>query len=294
MAAIVVNPAARKASEKKIALARALLYNAGYETKLYNTERKGHGIELAAIALREGASLVIAAGGDGTYNECMNTLAGTEVPMGILPMGTTNVLAKELGIPENLKGAIVKILNSSPRQVYPGRLRFGPEDNPDKSATRRFFLMAGVGFDADAVYNVNKKMKVYSGKAAYLWSGVKRLINWRPEPIPVIVDGKEFRASSLIVCKGAKYGGHLKAAPHACVTDPWLYALLMTGFGRGHVLKYTGGLLTGTHMKFKDVHYLKCNSIRVEGQSHVQADGDYIGKAPLTIDVSPETVKVFF
>jgi len=278
-----------------VALASDLLARAGYEVKVYITERKGHGIELAGEALREGASLIIAGGGDGTYNECMNALAGTQIPMGILPMGTTNVLAKELGIPENVQGAVKRLLDSKPREVYPGRLRF--ESGPafqDEISERRFFLMAGVGFDADAVYRVNKKLKLYSGKTAYIWSGIKHLMDWQPDPIAVNVDGRDFSASSLIVCKGARYGGHIKAAPHAKITEPWLHALIMHGRKKIHPVKYAAGMLTGTLVKFRDVDYVKCKSVRVGGIRHVQADGDYIGKSPVTIDISPETVKLLF
>jgi len=271
-----------------VALARSLLDEAGYEVRTYITERKGHGIELGRAALREGASLLIAGGGDGTYNECMNALAGTEVPMGILPMGTTNVLAKELGIPENVKGAIKRLLGSKPREVYPGRLLF------EGGEMRRFFLMAGIGFDADAVYRVNKKLKLYSGKSAYIWSGIKHLIDWHPEPIAVNVDGRDFEASSVIVCKGAKYGGHIKAAPQAKITEPSFYALLMHGFKKIHPIKYAAGMLTGTHIKFRDVDCIKCRRVRVGSVRHVQADGDYIGKSPVDIDISPETVKLLF
>ncbi len=230
----------------------------------------------------------MAAGGDGTFNEVANALAGTGVPMGLLPMGTTNVLAKELRYPEDVRGAVKRILSGNVHDAHLGRLNF-----PD-GTERRYFLMAGVGFDAWAVYNVDKKLKKYSGKAAYILSGLKNLLRWNPEPLKIRLDGEEYRAASAIICKGASYGGYMKAAPHASIMDPTLYAVLMRKKGRLSVLKYTAGILIGIHTRFRDVVYRECNKVEIASPAHVQADGDYIGKSPVVIDISPEMLRLIF
>lgn len=240
------------------------------------------------MALKDGATLLVASGGDGTFNEVMNAVAGTGVPMCLLPMGTTNVLAKELGIPENVPGAVQRILNGRAHELFTGRLTFG------SGQVRKFFLMAGIGFDADAVYRVNKKMKKYSGKAAYISSGLRNLLKWKPEPVTVLVDGRQYSASSLIVCNGAKYGGEIKAAPEAGLHEPFLYALVMTGFKRRDVMRYALGIILGRQMKTKGLVYLKCNLVEVLADRHLQADGDYIGHTPVIIDIAPETVKLIY
>ncbi|MDA8169448.1 MAG: diacylglycerol kinase family protein, partial [Nitrospiraceae bacterium] len=172
---IIANPAARKASRQKTALATALLEKAGHRVDVLETEARGHATLLAKEAALGGASVVIAAGGDGTFNEVMNGLAGGEVPMAILPTGTTNVLAKELGIPEDVNGAVDCILSCRPKEIFLAKLAF-----PD-GVERKFFLMAGVGFDAEAVYMVNRRLKKYSGKGGYFASGLKVLAGWKPE-----------------------------------------------------------------------------------------------------------------
>ncbi len=269
---------------------------AGWQVDILWTEARGHATELARKTALEGASLVVAAGGDGTFNEVMNGLTagggaagGVErrpVPMALLPLGTTNVLAKELKVPEDAEGAVRRILEGRAKRIYLGNISF-----PD-GRQRRFFLMAGIGFDAEAVYNVNRRLKKLYGKTGYLTSGLKLLKDWRPEPKLALIDGKQYFFSSLIVCKGARYGGYPKAAPDANVEKDLLYAVVMSGRGRLDVLKYAFGIITGRHTSFKDVTYLKCRSVQVRDRARIQADGDYVGETPASIGIASENLNI--
>ena len=204
--------------------------------------------------------------------------------MAILPLGTTNVLAKELKIPEDVNRAVARIINGRARRLYVGNLTFPYGDS------KKFFLMAGVGFDAEAVYNVNRKLKSMGGKAGYLAGGLRVLLDWAPGPKRALIDRRPFEFSSLIVCKGARYGGYPKAAPDASLENPGLYAVVMRGGKRRDVLRYTFGILTGRHTAFSDVAYLKCGRVEVLDAAHIQADGDYIGKTPVAIETARETL----
>ncbi len=252
--------------------------------EILRTEAPGHGSALARGAALAGAGLVVAAGGDGTFNEVMNGLAGGDVPMAIIPAGTTNVLAKEMKIPEDVKGAVGRIIAGRPRRLYVGGMAF------PNGVTRKFFLMAGVGFDAEAVYNVSRKLKSFTGKAGYLAGGLRVLLDWDPAPKKAFIDGRPFEFSSLIVCKGARYGGYPRAAPDASLENPDLYAVVMRGRKRQDVLRYAFGIVTGRHTAFRDVAYLRCGRVDVRDVAHIQADGDYIGKSPVTIETSRETL----
>ena len=287
IAALIANPAARKTSLKKIEEATRIIEKRGLTVKTYLTEKKGDGIPLAKKAIEEGASLVIAAGGDGTFNEVMNGLLGANIPMALLPMGTTNVLAKELNIPEDTEGSIKTVLSGKEHIISTGRLAF-------EGVERDFFLMAGIGFDAEAVYSVDKRLKRYSGKGGYIWSALKNLVNWNPSPLHVTVDGRSFTCYSLIICNGAKYGGHMKAAPNARLDEPVLYAVLMHGRRRLDVIRYAIGILTGTHLRLKDVTYLRCSDITIEGNAHIQADGDYMGVTPARITLSRDSLRLIY
>ncbi len=214
----------------------------------------------------------------------MNGLAGGDVPMAIIPVGTTNVLAKELKIPEDVEGAVQRIIAGRPRRLYVADMVF-----PD-GRSRKFFLMAGIGFDAEAVYNVSRKLKRLSGKAGYLAGGLKVLRHWHPVPKRAVIDGQKFEFSSLIVCKGARYGGYPKAAPDASPENPDLYAVLMRGGKRIDVLRYALGIITGRHTAFRDVAYLKCGRVDIPDTARIQADGDYIGESPVSIETSREKI----
>ena len=252
------------------------------------TQAAGHATNLAKKAALEGASLVVAAGGDGTFNEVMNGLAGGAVPMALLPLGTTNVLAKELKVPEDPRGAVRKILEGRAREIYLGNMSFLD------GCQRKFFLMAGMGFDAEAVYRVNRKLKKLYGKAGYLTSGLKLLKVWAPQTKHSLIDGRQYPFSSLVVCKGARYGGYPKMAPDAGMEDGSFYAVVMSGSKRLDVLRYAFGVITGRHLAYKDVAYVRCLRVQVQDTARIQADGDYIGESPVLIEIAREKLKMIY
>ncbi|MEW6215697.1 MAG: acylglycerol kinase family protein, partial [Nitrospirota bacterium] len=112
---LISNPTAKRASNRKIELATRFLRSKGYEVEIFFTKWMRHAESLARDVIKKSPSLIIAAGGDGTFNEVINGIAGSEIPMAILPFGTTNVLAKELGIPENVGGAIEVAVSGIPK-----------------------------------------------------------------------------------------------------------------------------------------------------------------------------------
>lgn len=288
---LIVNPAAKKASERKIQQAAMLLRSAGHEVEVYFTEKGGDAEGFAREASLSGADLIVAAGGDGTINEVINGLAYTGTKMAILPMGTTNVLAKELGIPENIEGAVKRILNGSAHTVSFGKITF---THHASRITRYFCLMAGIGFDADAVYGISERLKRYSGKWAYIASGLRMLSMYSPERLTFGVNGIAYAGYSAIIGKASRYGGDFKATPDASITEPELYACIMHGKRRVDVLRYVYGIVTGRHLRFKDITYLKTSSVQVDGTAHAQVDGDYLGTTPATISVARDALKVVY
>lgn len=288
---LIFNPAANRASERKLRHAIRLLRDSFKNLEVYPTEKKGDAEIKAKKASADGVSLIIAAGGDGTFNEVANGLVYSDTQMAILPMGTTNVLAKELDIPENVAGAVNRILKGKVHKVSLGKINL---THNSSLVTRYFFLMAGLGFDGAAIYNVNAQFKKYSGKTAYIIGGLKTLINYSPELLTLNINGKSYKGYAAIIGKASKYGGHLKATPDANLLDPALYACLMHGKKRLDVLKYAAGIITGTHLKFKDLTYLKADTIEIKGKSPIQIDGDYIGNTPAIITVASEALNLIY
>jgi len=288
---LISNPVAKKATREKIERATHFLRSRGYEIESLLTKQKGDAENFAREALRKSPSLIIAAGGDGTFNEVVNGMAGSEIPLAIVPLGTTNVLAKEVGIPENVEDALGIAISRTPRSISLGKIAFTRHSS---LVTRYFLLMAGVGFDGEAVHGINETIKKLSGKGAYYYSGFRTLVKFHPSRLTLTIDGKSYSGYSGIIGNAAKYGGNFRITPDARLTDPVFYVCLFEGRGRLDILRYVFGVTTGKHLSFRDVKYLKAERVEIDGDAHIQTDGDYLGKTPAKMEVERDALKLIF
>jgi diacylglycerol kinase (ATP) len=287
---LISNPIAYKASSNKVAKASYYLQSKGYTVEVLFTEKKGDAEVLARKAIEKSPALIIAAGGDGTFNEVINGLAGSEIPMAILPLGTTNVLAKELGIPETVESSMDIAIKGTTRVVSLGKITL-QQGSPK---VRYFCTMLGIGFDAKTVFEINKTFKNISGKGAHIYSGMKVLSHFHPAELTFTIGEKSYKGYSAVIGNGAKYGGHFKITPDARLTDPNLYVCIFKGRKRLDIFRYVMGVLTKSHLRFKDIEYLMAQKIQVDGSAHVQVDGDYLGMTPAVIETAPDTVRLIY
>ena len=288
---IICNPVAHSLSADKVRRASDYIRRQGYDVELLFTERAGHGRELARSVLDKKPFRIIAAGGDGTINEVLNGMVCSSVPLAILPLGTTNVLAKELNIPTDINNAMRTALSGTVRNISLGRIEL--PDEPSKH--QRFFcLMAGIGFDAHAVYTVKPGIKKISGEGAYILSGISNLFRYHPSKLFFTVDGEEHSGHAAIIGKASRYGGNFKVTPDAVLEDPSLYICIFKGGNRSHVLRYAWGIVRGNHLLYKDVIYAKALHISVLGKAHIQIDGDYLGTTPADITVEKDALMVAY
>lgn len=288
---IISNPAARRSSLKKIRLASSFLIEKGFDAEVIFTEESGHATILAKEAVSKNPHLIIAAGGDGTINEVINGIAFSDTPLAILPQGTTNVLAKELGIPENVRGALEIAISRTPKMISLGKIEFTRHSS---LFTRYFCLMTGVGFDGKAVYDMHKPIKKISGETAYILSGIKNLISYYPNELFFTIDGREYSGYAAIIGKSSRYGGNFRATPDARLSEPSLYTCIFRGKKRTDLLRYVFGIIRGTHLKEKDIIYLKSSNIEILGSAHIQIDGDYLGVTPAKISVEKDALRLVY
>jgi len=288
---LIGNPAAKKASEKKIDRARAFLASKGYEVERVFTKQRGDAETIAGGAVKRSPLLVIGAGGDGTINEVMNGLVGSDIPVAILPLGTTNVLAKELDIPENVEKAMEIAVSRRPRVISLGKITF---THRAPVLSRHFCLMAGVGYDGETVLRISERLKKISGKGAYLYSGVTTLLKFNPSELALCVNGKIYSGYSVIIGNAAKYAGNFSVTPDSRLTDPALYVCLFKGKRRLDFLRYVFGVVTRTHLRYEDVEYLKAEEVEISGSSHVQVDGDYAGTTPAKVEIVRDALRLVF
>ncbi|MCX8030283.1 MAG: diacylglycerol kinase family lipid kinase [Thermodesulfovibrionales bacterium] len=303
---IIGNPIAGGGASGKIFRASQIFQKKGYKVQVFLTKRKGDAEEIAKELSDSISTLVIAAGGDGTYNEVANGLANSEVPMAILPVGTTSVLAKEIKMPYKLSDAVDYILRGDARLVNLGLIK----DLKGLKKSRYFLLMVGIGFDAEAVFGVNPTIKKYFGKLGYILSGLKAFINYSPQTTEIIFHGIEgskigldqklcsyevgsFRGVNVIVGKASCYGGDFKITPDAKMTDPNFYVFISHSKGRSNLIKIFLGVLIKRHLSYSDITYAKATKVTVlDDDCKVQIDGDYFGTTPIDIEVVPNCLRL--
>jgi len=277
---LVVNPAAGNNTSRSLDRIISLLQNKA-SLSTFVTKKQGDALEFATRSNK--TDTIIVAGGDGTINEVINGLLASEdpvtkeIPLSIIPIGTANVLAKELGIPEDIDGAVHRIFSGSEKKISLGRIN-----------GRYFSLMAGIGFDADTVRGVkNDFIKKISGKFAHIVSGLKVLINHNPAPIRIITPEKELIGYTAVIGNAKCYGGFFYVTPHASVTDDNLDICVLRGRTRADLLRFIIGILRQKHLDFQDVDYLKASKMEIQSDStvHIQIDGEYFGTLPVKIEV---------
>jgi diacylglycerol kinase family enzyme len=320
---LIGNPVAGGGALKKIRSAETTIKRLGLEVDVMLTSKRGDAEFFARNASYLSNAIVIAAGGDGTYNEAANGLLHSETPLAILPLGTTSVLARELGIPLNTEKALEVALGGRTERVSMGRITCqrgsGHPDNECEKGSlikRHFLLMAGLGYDGEAVYGVNVKLKSLSGKAAYLVSGLGAMINYCPDELVMEapfkdlndITGGRFRIHQehvslaegwirangyiAIVSKAAAYGGNFSITPDANLKSPYLYVFLTHRKGKVDLMRLLWAIISGKSLGLRDISYFRTEEITIKGSCRIQLDGDYAGRAPAKIDVVKNALNI--
>jgi diacylglycerol kinase (ATP) len=260
----------------------------GVEVELKFTAGPGDATEIAAKAAHNGSTDVIVAGGDGTINEAIQGMVGTQARLGILPRGTANVLARELGLPINIDQAISVAARGKSRRIH-----FGVAIDETTGMRRHFVLMAGIGLDASVVRRVQPSLKRRIGKGAFWLSGLSHLATWNPRPFTLEIDGQTYGATFAAVGKAARYGGDLMITPRARLDEPNFEICIIETFSRVkylHLLSYA--MREGMPQDKTGVRFVKSASVRATGDAPVQVDGEVIGHLPMRFEISPHSLEV--
>lgn len=288
----IVNPLSGAGANPAVAAARAALLTerfaaAGVTGAVHLTERGGHAAELAARAVAAGVRTVLAWGGDGTINEVGSVVAGTPTALGIVPAGSGNGFAAELGVPWQPPDAIDVVLHGRDREVDAGEIN-----------GRLFFNIAGIGFDAVIAEQFNLRGSLGNrGMGPYVRIGIRETFRYRAATYRVILDGEEIVSSALVIAfaNGREYGNRIRLAPQALVDDGKLEAIVVED--RGALSRLWAGrhLALGTANKAARVLLRSIETARVEtdGDMLYHVDGE-VGRAWRAIDVRirPRLIKV--
>jgi YegS/Rv2252/BmrU family lipid kinase len=285
-ALIVFNPIAGQAAgfEQDIHAASDVWRAHGWVVEIRPTAGPGDGTRIAREAALAGYDVVVAAGGDGTVNEVINGLVGTQTALGALPIGTVNVWVRELGLPLQPRAAAAALLDAQPRTIDLGR-----------AGDRHFLLMAGIGFDAAVTAQVRAHEKRRLGIFAYIFRALDLARRFRGTRMRIIVDGKALRTRSLMVVLGNSqlYGGFLKITGRASLDDGMLDLCIIKGNTlRGVPLRILSILLRRATLD-PQIEYHRARSVRIETRLPlpVQVDGDHIGYTPMTFEAVPGALR---
>ncbi len=286
--AIIFNSHARSA--KAEAFKNDLLRMApGWE--LRPTTGPGAGIFNARQAANDGCSVVIAAGGDGTVHEVSNGIVGTNATLGIIPMGTINVLARELGIPLDMPGAWKVIEAGHTREVDLVRVEFAGQDGNEM---RHFIQMAGVGLDAQVVRQVTWEKKKRWGAFSYVIELCK-VIHARLPGITVRMDdAPPCDGSFALIGNGSMYGGPVRVFKRASMADGLMDVCMSESGGYADLLAYVWAVLRGRQDQTRGMIYRQCKIVEFtsSGETPIELDGEYVGCLPAKMTVIPRALKI--
>lgn len=276
---VIHNPAAGRRKAAFASAVIAALRNEGAHVSVRETAARGDAERFARSAGPD-IHAVVAAGGDGTVNEVINGLCARAhdnvLPaLGIIPLGTVNVLARELGLPMDVAGIARLLAHGRTLPLYSGIAN-----------GRHFSLMAGVGFDARVVERVDPRLKRAIGRAAYVLAILREVIVYEKKRYRVAIDGGEpIEAWSVIITKSRLYAGSFELAPDASVREPALQVCLFERGGRANAVRYLLGLATGRIGQTPGFRIVKASRVSITGPEGdpVQGDGDRLTTLPLMV-----------
>lgn len=242
------------------------------------------GVKEAALkAARIKPDKVVVVGGDGSLNEAVNGLVDCPAPIGIIPAGTANVLAREMNIPFNSREATKIVLEGRERAIDLGQAN-----------QRCFLLMVGVGFDAQVVAQVSLEAKEIFKDLAYVFTGFNELRHYQSCQMAVRFNSQTKESFFTVVANSRYYAGKYSLADKASIDDGLLDVCLFKSKTQLGLVKLVLSVITGTHLSLKELEYCLAKTVEIDSSRPlwVQCDGEVLGKTPVTIKLHPKKLRV--
>lgn len=280
--AILYNQTSGSYDSRRLEDIQQMLAAQGIGTQLFPTAYAGHATDLCRGI--SGVDCVAVYGGDGTLNEAANGLLGRGVPLAFLPGGTANVMAHELGLPQDPVRAARLLAGGENRPIHPGM-----------AGGRAFLLMAGFGFDGMAVHLVSPRLKSHAGKLAYVASGLRALA--APQPLLRVSGGTDApcEAHWAVVSRARHYGGPYVIDPAAGLGRPQLSLVAVPKRGLLPFLVGTLGLRLGRSWGGAIRRHGIVFHIQAAAPVWVQVDGEAFGNGrEFTVTLAPQPLLLRF
>jgi len=289
---VIFNPAARGNKARHFS---RWLNGVASECALKPTTGPGDARRLGAEAVRENFELIVAAGGDGTVNEVLNGLG--DVPdgferarLGVLPLGTVNVFARELNLPLRISDAWKILQRGHERKIDLPLVEF----SADGKAGRRYFAqLAGAGLDARAIELVSWRHKQQVGPLAYVIAGLKAIAERNPR-ITVRANGQESSGELILVGNGRLYGGSFSVFPAAGLSNGWLEVCCLPRADFATLLRLAPKVLLQRLLPEKLVRRMRVKQFELTSEipAAFELDGEWVGHLPATFLIGPQQLRV--
>lgn len=279
--AIILNPAAGSEQAERW---RERIESIAHGCTLFTTSHSGEAEALARHVAEKGVEKIVAAGGDGTINEVVNGLAGTNAALGLLPLGTVNVFAMELGLPTNNLEFCWEVIQGD-------NMRF--VDLP--SANGKYFVqLAGVGLDAQVVKETSLAFKHSLGPLSYLISAAQIAAR---EPPRLFIESKNAsvdEASFVLVGNGRHYGGPFPFFKHAVLDDGLFDVVAFKRLGYLEIIKYLQDVVFSSDIRVPEVEYFQTPHLRITSDQDVpvELDGELVGICPVDFQIREKALRV--
>lgn len=279
--AVILNPAARGDRAKRL---RARVEALTDGATLFSTSRCGDAECMARDAVKDGFRRIIAAGGDGTVNEVVNGIAGSDAALGLLPIGTMNVFATELGLPNDLERCWEVIQQNQTRLI----------DLPSANG-KHFVQLAGIGLDAQVVKETSRAFKRSFGPLSYLVSAAQISARTPPQLFVQPESGTIVEGSFVLIGNGRLYGGPFPFFKQAVIDDGLLDVLVFRKLSYLDMIRYLQDVIFRSDITSPEVEYLRTPSLSVTSDDAVpvEIDGELIGNCPVQFDIRPQGLRVF-
>ena len=281
---LLVNPSAGGGRVRELlpTVERALSER-GVDYRRVFTEGIEHG-RREALAAAEAGEIPVVMSGDGLIGQVGGALADTESPIGIIPGGRGNDLARVLGIPVAVDDAVAVLAAGATREIDVGEVN-----------GRRFLCIASCGFDSDA-NRIANEAKWVRGRLVYAYAALRALVAWRPATFTLDIDGSRKRVTGYTVAaaNSKAYGGGMYAAPDAEIDDGLLDVGVTGNVGKLRFLRGLAKIFDGEHLEVLEVQTWRTAEVRIEADRPfaVYADGDHLADLPATVRLLPRALRV--
>lgn len=301
--ALFYNPASGRRSERRVHVvegAASIFRAAGKEVIVEVTHGPGTAAAQVLDALAKGCDTVVIAGGDGTINDALQGLAGTDAALGVIPMGTGNVLAHDLGLSSRAREAARQLLRFQPRRIALGKVEFSEGES---RGSRWFIAVAGVGGSARLMYDVHAGLKGRHGMAAYYFQMARLALLHRFDSFNVEYRDEEGNMQKCVAAEAdavriTNFGGLMRRwAWGAELQRDDAQLILFSTSSRMRFLHYTLERILGSKRRTPGVEMIFTKEIVCTAQTpgqrlYAEADGEYIGGPPVKIEIVPNMLNL--